>query len=273
LELIKIMVPFTKMVYRTDYHMHSSFSDGRSLPEEYIDPACAAGLSEIGFSDHITFLEDLDVTNMNHLTIPTYIKHLQNLRDNIETIKIKIGLEVDFCEGKEKITQDFLSSIPLDYVIGSVHYLGEKSVDFGPEIYEGENINQLYESYFDSVCIASSSGLFDIIGHCDLIRIFGYKPLTDLEPLYRRLAKTMSSHNVAFEVNTNGRNRPLADFYPNRKYLHIFREENVPVCVNSDAHMPSRVGQYFDEAYELLRYIGFTEMAVFENRVRHMVPF
>jgi thermostable 8-oxoguanine DNA glycosylase len=37
--------------------------------------------------------------------------------------------------------------------------------------------------------------------------------------------------------------------------------------------MPSRVGQYFDEAYELLRYIGFTEMAVFDKRVRRMVPF
>ncbi len=37
--------------------------------------------------------------------------------------------------------------------------------------------------------------------------------------------------------------------------------------------MPSRVGQYFEEAYELLRYVGFNEMAVFDKRVRHMVPF
>ena len=161
----------------------------------------------------------------------------------------------------------------MDYIIGSVHYLGEKTVDVGPEFYEGKNIDRLFESYFDSVIVASASGLFDIMGHCDLIRIYGYKSSSDLEPLYRNLAKTMKTHNVAFEVNTNGRNRPLADFYPDRRFLHIFREENVPVCVNSDAHMPSRVGQYFDEAYELLRYIGFTEMAVFDKRVRHMIPF
>lgn len=260
------------MIYRTDYHTHSSFSDGRSFPEEYIGPACAAGLNEIGFSDHISFFENVDDSNMRHVIIPTYIKHLENIRNRIKTIKIKIGLEVDFCEGKEKETRDLLISLPLDYVIGSVHYLGDKSVDFDQEIYQGD-IDRLFESYFDSVCTASSSGLFDIIGHCDLIRIFGYKPSSDLEPLYRRLAKTMRTHNVVFEVNTNGRNRPLADFYPNRKYLHIFREENVPVCVNSDAHMPSRLGQYFDEAYELLRFTGFTEMAVFENRIRYMVPF
>jgi histidinol-phosphatase (PHP family) len=120
---------------------------------------------------------------------------------------------------------------------------------------------------------AVESGLFDIIAHCDLIRIYGYKPTGDMEPLYRKLARSMKNSNITFEINTNGRNRPLADFYPDRRFLHVFRDENVPVCVNSDAHMPSRVGQYFDEAYELLRYTGFNEMAVFDKRVRRMVPF
>ncbi len=261
------------MIYRTDYHMHSSFSDGRSVPEDYIAPALAAGLSEIGFSEHLTLFKDLEEWNMNPVNITPYISHLENLRSSINTIKIKIGLEVDFFAGKEKEIFDYLSSLPLDYIIGSVHYLGEKTVDVGPEFYEGKSIDRLFESYFDSVIAASASGLFDIMGHCDLIRIYGYKPSTDLAPFYRKLAKTMKTHNVAFEVNTNGRNRPLADFYPDRQFLHIFREENVPVCVNSDAHMPTRVGQYFDEAYELLRYIGFTEMAVFDKRVRKMVPF
>jgi histidinol-phosphatase (PHP family) len=261
------------MIYKTDYHMHSSYSDGRSVPEDYITSAIAAGLSEIGFSEHLTLFKDLEDWNMNPVNISPYITHLENLQNTIQSIKIKIGLEVDFFAGKEEEIYAFLHPLPLDYIIGSVHYLGEKTVDVGPEFYEGKNIDRLFESYFDSVIAAVASDLFDIIGHCDLIRIYGYKPSADMEPLYRKLAKTMKNHDVAFEVNTNGRNRPLADFYPDRRYLHIFREENVSVCVNSDAHMPSRVGQYFDEAYELLRYIGFNEMAVFEKRMRRMVPF
>jgi histidinol-phosphatase (PHP family) len=261
------------MIYKTDYHMHSSYSDGRSVPEDYIAPAIAAGLSEIGFSEHLTLFKDLEDWNMNPVNISPYISHLEALQNSTKSVKIKIGLEVDYFAGKEEETSAYLTPLPLDYIIGSVHYLGEKTVDFGPEFYEGKSIDNLFESYFDSVIAAVASGLFDIIGHCDLIRIYGYKPLTDQEPLYRKLAKTMKTHNVVFEVNTNGRNRPLADFYPDRRFLHIFREENVPVCVNSDAHMPSRVGQYFDEAYELLRYIGFTEMAVFDKRKRRMVPF
>jgi histidinol-phosphatase (PHP family) len=261
------------MIYRTDYHMHSCYSDGRSVPDDYIAPALAAGLSEIGFSEHLTLFKDPEDWNMNPVNIFPYINHIQALKKSTTSIKIKIGLEVDYFAGKEEEISAFLNPLPLDFIIGSVHYLGEKTVDIGPEFYEGKSIDRLFKSYFDSVILAAGSGLFDIIGHCDLIRIYGYKPSADLEPLYRKLAKTMKTHEVAFEVNTNGRNRPLADFYPDRKFLHIFREENVPVCVNSDAHMPSRVGQYFDEAYELLRYIGFTEMVVFENRGRSMVPF
>jgi histidinol-phosphatase (PHP family) len=261
------------MIYKTDYHIHSSYSDGRSAPEDYIAPAIAAGLSEIGFSDHLTLFKDLEDWNMNPENIFPYINHIKALRENEPNIKIKTGLEVDYIEGKEIEIRKFLSDFSFDYLIGSVHYLGEKTVDVGPEFYEGKSIDKLFEAYFDSVCAAASSGLFDIIGHCDLIRIYGYKSSSGIEHLYRKLAETMKTHNVAFEVNTNGRNRPLADFYPDRKFLYIFREKNIPLCVNSDAHMPSRIGQYFDEAYELLRYIGFTEMAVFDKRVRTMVPF
>lgn len=261
------------MIYKTDYHIHSTFSDGRSAPDDYIAPALAAGLKEIGFSEHLTLFKDLEDWNMNPANISSYLNYLDLLRAKNKKIKIKTGLEVDFFAGRENEIRDFLAPLPLDYIIGSVHYLGEKTVDVGPEFYKGKNIDKLFESYFDSVCTAVASGLFDIIGHCDLIRIYGYKPTLDQEPQYRRLARMMKKHDVVFEVNTNGRNRPLADFYPDRRFLNVFREENVPVCVNSDAHMPARVAQYFEEAYDLLRYIGFTEMATFDRRVRRMIPF
>ena len=261
------------MVYKTDYHIHSVYSDGRSAPEDYISQAIIEGLSELGFSEHLTLFREPEEWNMKLVNVDPYIRHIGNLRENTTELKIKVGFEVDFFPGKEEDIRSFLNPIPIDFTIGSVHYLGEKTVDYGPEFYKGKNINHLFENYFEMVLQAVSSGIFDIIGHCDLIRIFGYKPDIDLEPLYRKLAKTMRQYDVTFEVNTNGRNRPLADFYPDRKFLHVFQEEHVTVCVNSDAHMPMRIGQYFEEAYELLRYAGYNEMAVFDKRVRRMVPF
>ena len=260
------------MLYKTDYHIHTSFSDGKAGPEYYIASAISAGLSEIGFSEHLSLFRENQDWVMNPENAPEYITHIDDLKKKVHNIAVKTGLEIDFFPGKEKEIELFIDRFDLDYRIGSVHYLGEKTVDLGPVFYEGKNIDMLFESYFGNVMAAVSSGLFDIIGHCDLIRIFGHKPSGNPESLYRKLAKTMKKHDVVFELNTNGRNKTVADFYPDRRFLNVFREENVPVCVNSDAHMPSRVGQYFDEAYNLLRSSGFSEMAVFTGRKRKMMP-
>ena len=67
--------------------MHSSYSDGRSVPEDYIAPAQAAGLSEIGFSEHLTLFKDLEDWNMNPVNISPYINHLETLQKNTKSIK------------------------------------------------------------------------------------------------------------------------------------------------------------------------------------------
>src|SRR5512133_2525611 len=102
------------MIYRTDYHMHSSYSDGRSIPDDYISSAIDAGMSEIGFSEHLTLFKDPEDWNMNPINITPYINHLQTLKSSTSKLKIKIGLEVDFFAGKEKEIRDYLSVIPLD---------------------------------------------------------------------------------------------------------------------------------------------------------------
>jgi len=261
------------VIYRTDYHIHSRFSDGKSAPEDYIGHAVDAGLKEIGFADHLTlFRDDATDWSMNAPRVAPYLKHISTLARNTSSIKVRKSLEVDYFPGKENEINSFLNGLKLDYVIGSVHYLGNETVDLGREFYTGKDINRVYEDYFDHVAAAAASGLFDIIAHCDLVTIYGYRPATDPEHLYRKLARSFKQHDVAFEINTNGRNRPVGDFYPDRKYLRIFREENVPVCVNSDAHIPTRVAQYFEEAYELVKSAGYTEMAVFENRERFLIP-
>lgn len=261
------------MIYRTDYHVHTLFSDGKSAPEDYIEPAISAGLSEIGFSEHLTLFREKQDWTMDLRRVSEYIKCINNLRKNTKQIAVRTGFEVDYYSGREEEIHAYLKECKLDYIIGSVHYLGEKTVDNGPTFYEGRDIDKLFINYFEMVKEAATSGLFDIIAHCDLIRIYGFKPTFDPEYLYRSLAKCLKAHDVTYELNTNGRNRPLGDFYPDRRYLHIFCEEGVAVCVNSDAHFPARVAQHFDEAYELLKNAGYSEMAVFKNRERFMIPF
>jgi len=259
------------MIYRTDYHMHSKFSDGKAEPYEYIDDAIRCGMKEIGFSEHLNLIIPNQEWCMDPSRTPEYIKTIKKIRKERSDIQVRVGFEVDFFPGKEKEIYDFISPLGLDYVIGSVHYMGDTTVDSSPDFFTGKNIDDIFRGYFELLYQAVESGLFDIIAHCDLLRIYNHKPSFDPEYLYRELARRMSRH-VAIEINTNGRNRPLADFYPDRRYLAIFREENVPVCVNSDSHFPARIGQYFDEAYALLRDAGYTEMCTFSSRERSMIP-
>jgi histidinol-phosphatase (PHP family) len=261
------------MIYKTDYHIHTSFSDGRSAPGDYIGPAVAEGLMEIGFSEHLTLFRGSLSWSMDQADAGSYLDSIKTLKESVTDIIIKTGLEVDYHSGRENEIRSLLSGMDLDYVIGSVHYLDDSSVDEHPDYYEGKDPDRLFEAYFDQVAAAAASGLFDIIAHPDLIRIYGFFAGDHQENLYRKLAKSLKKSDVAFEVNTNGRNKPLGDFYPDRRFLHIFREENVPVCVNSDAHMPSRVGQFFAEAYHLVKLAGYSEMAVFEKRKRRLIPF
>lgn len=37
------------MIYKTDYHIHTTFSDGRAIPGDYLPAAAMAGLYEIAF--------------------------------------------------------------------------------------------------------------------------------------------------------------------------------------------------------------------------------
>lgn len=261
------------MLYPTDYHIHTLYSDGRRQPELFIEAALQTGLREIGFSDHLNPSGEKLVWCMDHNRLPEYTEHLLQLKEQHHDIKIRIGLEVDYLPGYEKETEQIISSFPFDHIIGSVHYMGKDTVDHGAEFYIGKDIDQLYEEYFNLISDAASTGFFDIMAHPDLIRIHGFRPEADITYLYHLIASSFKKNDVAFEINTNGRNKPLGDFYPDTDFLSLFASYGVPVCVNSDAHYPERVGQFFDEAYDLLKGAGYKEMAVFSNRRRTLKPF
>jgi histidinol-phosphatase (PHP family) len=261
------------MIYKTDYHIHTTYSDGREGPEACIAAALKNGLSEIGFSDHLTPSGGHMKWSMDHDRLPAYAEHILRLKKQFPEIAVRMGLELDYIPGKELETAGIIDAFPFDYIIGSVHYLGDETVDLGPGFYIGKDISEIYENYFNLVCEAASTGFYDIMGHADLVRIHRFRPDEDITHLYSMMASAFEIHDVAFELNTNGRNKQLHDFYPDRKYLSLFAEHGVPVCVNSDAHFPERIGQFSGEAYDLLKLSGYTEMAVFKDRERYMIPF
>ena len=129
------------MTYRTDYHIHTTFSDGREGPEASIKAGIEAGLTEIGFSEHITLVPEKQKWSMDPERLPEYVILIEKLRKQYPGIAVRMGVELDYLPGKEKKLDKIISAYPFDYVIGSVHYMGPETVDLGPEFYLGKDID------------------------------------------------------------------------------------------------------------------------------------
>ncbi|HBV99013.1 MAG: histidinol phosphatase [Peptococcaceae bacterium BICA1-7] len=262
-----------------DYHIHTGRCGHASGGmRQYADEAVNKGLGEIGFSDHIPMYwlpsdsRDPGLA-MAEEQFPGYVAEVLGLKSEFSSLSIRLGVEVDYIPGRETAIKPFLLGCPFDYVIGSVHYIDGWGFD-NPALLEEfgrQNIDEIYEKYFDLLCAAASSRLFDIIAHPDLIKKFGHRPAAPPLELYRRAAVAMAGAGVCVEVNTAGLRVPAEEIYPSLDFLRICRLEGVPASTGSDAHAPGLVGAGFSQAADLLREAGYREVAVFKGRTRNMI--
>ncbi len=254
-----------------DYHMHTSLSDGSGQHDEYLAAARERQLCEMGISDHLCLRPTRWAMLPENLSAwKKRMKSLKKLENG--TCKIRTGLEVDYFPDHEEEIRKILKDLPLDYVIGSVHFLGSWNFDSSPDGYNEWELRNVYEYYYNLVRKAALSGLFDIIGHFDLVKKFGHRLISGSEELVVPVLETIRDADIAIELNTSGMNKPCREYYPTRTILEWCHQLGIPVTLGSDAHNPVDVGQYFPDAIDLLRDIGFDQLAVFENRERDFIP-
>jgi histidinol-phosphatase (PHP family) len=253
-----------------DYHMHSILSDGKDSYEEMVRLAISKGLDEIGFSDHVC-LKPVDWA-ISLIDIPVMTEQILDLRLKYQgQINIRYGIEMDYIPGQETELNELIESIPLDYVIGSVHFIDDWNFDTDQSFYGKWPNDQLYEEYFELIQQASASGLFDIIGHLDIIKKFRIYPESNQDKLFEDTVKLIKKHNLVVELNTGGIDRPCAEFTPGPKLLEMCYRHDVPVTLSSDAHSATQIARHFESAVDLLIQIGYNEVVGFKNRDRRMI--
>ncbi len=255
---------------RLDYHMHTYLSDGRDGHEQMIASASFLGLEEIGFSDHISLKPvnwAMPIDRIDHM-----VKRMQSVQaEETHGVIVKFGVEMDYFYGMERQIQDLISILPVDYVIGSVHFIDDWNFDTDISQYDSIDINRFYKQYFKLVQQSAKSNLFDVIGHCDLAKKFAYFPSFPLDELYDQTAQIFKKADVVVELNTSGRIKPCNDFYPSASFLERLAYYKVPITLGSDAHIEQNVGQFFDDAVLELKVLGYKEIARFTKRKREMV--
>ncbi len=277
---------------RTDYHVHLERGPwALEWLARFLDAARARGIGEIGFSEHPHRFRECRAMYPPREAVRGWVDEqcTESVEDYLRLIEearraglpVRLGLEGDFLPGYEAELERVVRGYPWDYVIGSVHWLPPErpggawwGFDDLSRVaaWEREDVLHAYRRYFRLIAEAARTGLFDFIGHPDVIKVAGYRPHADLSEMYDLAATAFAEAGVCVEINTAGWRKPAGEAYPARPFLEACYRAGVPTLVNSDAHTPEDVGRDFDRAVALAREVGYTQAAAFAARRRTMVP-
>ena len=248
-----------------DYHLHPlGHKAGRYTKEllmPFLDEAQVHGLREVGFADHDDFVEGINMES---------ILSLKTLYPDMD---IKLGLEVSYRPVREEEIKRIAGMLPFDFLIGSIHDLKGWMFDH-PDFrsgYSNWDISDLYGEYYSSLGQLVTSGLFDIVGHLDVIKVFGYRPQGELLPFAEQVLQSISRTDLIVEVNTAGLRKPCAEIYPAEELLVRCFELNIPVTLGSDAHTAGDVARDFAYAKELLYRTGYRRLKGVTKRQSYSV--
>lgn len=240
----------------------------------------AAGLDEYGLSDHYV-LAPADLPpqswSMPLERVAEYVEAVQAVAASA-SIPVRVGIEVDYFPETIDEAGSRLSSLPLDYWIGSVHFVDSFPVDASATDWAAltsEDVTDANRRYWLRVAEMARTGLFDFIGHLDLPKKFGVRPAEEPEAEIDAALGAIADAGVPVELNTSGWDKPCAEPYPSPHLLRRCCEAGIPVLTNDDSHAPGSVGAHFPQAAALLREAGFTEVVRFAGRQRtdHLLPW
>ncbi len=261
-----------------DYHMHTPrCNHAIGTVTEYAEAALLVGLEEIGMSDHSPMPEGFDKAwRMDRSELDAYLNEVSEAQNIFAgRLDIKMGLEADFHPGTESYVKEMIAAHDWDYVIGSVHYIDAWGFDNPDEVKQWEvwDVEDAYCAYYELVAASAGSGLFDIIGHPDLIKKFGHRPPLDSQRVLdaeERMLVAVKKADVALEVSSAGLRKPVCEVYPHARIIARAAELEIPVSFGSDAHAPGEVGHAMDVCLGMLEMCGIHEVAAFSGRERRM---
>lgn len=241
----------------SDFHVHSTLSDGVDEPEEIIKYAIERGIPRLGLSEHsyAPYYADFSLSEKGQ---KNYIGYISSLKE-----KYKGRIEL-FCG----IEQEYYSSTSVegfDYVIGSVHHLelgGEYyAMDWKPECvlaaaekYFGGDVLSVAEEYFRTAATVYEQTKCDIIGHFDLVCKMNERySLFDADSERYRKAWQAAADRLLecgkpFEINTGAISRGYTSVpYPSPEIVRYLAGRGAKFILSSDSHNKENLCFGFEE--------------------------
>lgn len=255
-------------MFEYNYHSHTQFCDGRADMATMAAAAFDGGFKIWGISPHSPICVD-SPCNMSYDSVPEYLAEANRLKELYDgRMSVLTGMEIDFISHDFGPHIDYFQNMPLDFRIGSVHFVPNQQgipVDcdgayerFAIHLRSDYNNDLRYvvEKYFEQVLTMIERGGFDILGHLD--KIAGNATVADPEleeqGWYRALVDDTIRHaldaGLKIEINTKAYQKS-SRFFPSQKFWYLLPPLS-HLLINSDAHYPDRVNAGRREALQLL---------------------
>jgi histidinol-phosphatase (PHP family) len=253
-----------------DAHLHTDQSPDSRVPiDAYAAMAAARGISELAITDHV----DFDVRDPAYEYV-AFAERERTVRDAADRwaargVAIRFGVELTYNTAWEEAIRAHLRRHRYDYMIGSVHDWPDSP--FVPRRVDtwtrNRRIDEILGPYFDQIEAAARSGLFDTIGHLDVVKRYVYPHVLPSDiaarpELMERALAAVAQSGAALEVNTSGLRHRVGETYPPPWAVVRYRElGGVRVVTGSDAHREDWFAWGLEAGYRVLAEAGFEELA------------
>lgn len=262
------------------YHNHSTWSDGKAPLDQIVAHARSLGLDELGLSDHYTLHPSGRPIPwaMPPDRVSEYVQQLVALREQSRGeggLVVRVGLEVDWFTTQAEVIRTALAALPLDHVIGSVHFVRDLTIDGSRTMWQRlteAQRDEIYRDYWRLIREMADSRLFDIAAHLDLPKKFGFPPKGDVSHLIAEALDAIAEASMVVELNTSGWHSPCGDAYPTLEILEQCRQRDIAVMLSADAHQPEHLLRNFAAGAQRLMDAGYEQVARFAGREIRFEP-
>lgn len=160
------------------------------------------------------------------------------------------------------------SQAPFDYVVGSVHHVGDWPIDVSVELFEEAardlgGRDALDCAYFDQVAEMATALRPQVVGHLDLIRLCqGQNPsfAPSTWPHIERALEAVSAAGSLLDINAAPLRKNAGPVYPIPPILERAREMDIPVTLGDDSHGPDHVGLNLGASVRAIAAAGYREI-------------
>ena len=266
-----------------DLHTHTHCSHGKNSPREMFAAALQRGLDIQGFSEHSPRPAGYSYINEYRDQLvrlfPGYVEEVLALKREYPG-RVLLGMEMDWFDSERPFIEKAITGYAFDYLIGSVHFLGDWGFDANPRTWDQASYEWCvphYKAYFATLTRMMESRLFNIAAHLDLIKIFSVEHFRrwlqeDGLQAVRRCLVALHQADMSLEVSSAGLRKPCREIYPGPAIMDLAAELDLNLCFGSDAHQCAELGFAFDQLSNYAISFGFTQGSYRLGTVWHEFP-